>query len=68
MFKTVIATVAAALIVSTVAAPAQAAGPWVPYNGISLNGGNWFNGSSENGTSLKGSVFAIDGIELPGNR
>ncbi len=41
-------------------------------NGMSLNGGGENavapNGIIRNGTSLKGGVFAIDGIELPAAR
>ena len=57
MFKTILATAAAALIVGTVAAPAQAGRP-VPngtsWNGVEMNGPGWFNGHSRQGVEMNG--------------
>ncbi len=64
MFKTIACLSTLAALALTSVAPAHA------Y--ISMNGGGENavapNGIIRNGTSLKGGVFAIDGIELPAAR
>jgi len=62
MFKTILATAAAILTAAAVAAPAQADGSWYGKwpNGVSLNG------RQLQGVSLHSGLFALDGIELPG--
>ncbi|MBM3647429.1 MAG: hypothetical protein FJX11_06510 [Alphaproteobacteria bacterium] len=62
MFKTILATATAALIATAIAAPAQALGPFVPPNGISLNG------LDSHGSRQAAPSFTVDGIELPAER
>lgn len=72
MFKTILATAAAALIVGTVAAPAQAGRPvtnGTSWNGVEMNAMTW-NGLRKNGKLLNGaapaaSSFVLEAIELP---
>ncbi len=65
MFKTIATTIAAAALVLSVAAPAQARPEgWTGNNGISLNG-IVANGFSDNGIERATGAFRIDGIVLP---
>ncbi len=57
MFKTILATAAAALLATAIATPAQAGAGW--FNGVSENG------IRPNGTASNHQSFTIDGIELP---
>ena len=64
MFKTILATAAATLIVGTVAAPAQADGSWwgkmpngTSWNGVEMNGPGWFNGHSRQGVEMNGKLL-----------